>query len=116
MPFAMGKKDHAIFLDTATLEYEYAPIHLEGAQIVIACSNKKRGLADSKYNERRSECEEALRELQTVCGIQSLGELTEEEFEAHKDAIKDPVRVRRARHAVYENQRTVKAVEALNKQ
>ena len=110
---AMGKKDHAIFLDTATLEYEYAPIHLEGAQIVIACSNKKRGLADSKYNERRSECEEALRELQTVCGIQSLGELTEEEFEAHKDAIKDPVRVRRARHAVYENQRTVKAVEAL---
>lgn len=112
---AMGKKDHAIFLDTATLEYEYAPILLEGAQIVIACSNKKRGLADSKYNERRSECEEALKELQTVCSIQSLGELTEAEFEAHKDAIKDPVRVRRARHAVYENQRTVKAVEALKK-
>ncbi len=112
---AMGKKDHAIFLDTATLEYEYAPIQLEGAQIVIACSNKKRGLADSKYNERRSECEEALKELQTVCDIQSLGELTEEAFEAHKDAIQDPVRVRRARHAVYENQRTVKAVEALKK-
>ena len=61
---AMGKKDHAIFLDTADLSYEYAPIHLEGAKIVIACSNKKRGLGDSKYNERRSECETALAELQ----------------------------------------------------
>jgi len=110
---AMGKKDNAIFLDTNTLQYEYAPIVLDGAKIVIACSNKKRGLADSKYNERRSECETALAELQTVCDIKTLGDLSEEEFEAHKDAIKDPVRVRRARHAVYENQRTLRAVEAL---
>lgn len=110
---AMGKKDNAIFLDTNTLQYEYAPIVLDGAKIVIACSNKKRGLADSKYNERRSECETALAELQTVCDIKTLGDLSEEEFEAHKDAIRDPVRVRRARHAVYENQRTLRAVEAL---
>lgn len=110
---AMGKKDNAIFLDTNTLQYEYAPIVLDGAKIVIACSNKKRGLADSKYNERRSECETALAELQTVCDIKTLGDLSEEEFEAHKDAVKDPVRVRRARHAVYENQRTLRAVEAL---
>lgn len=110
---AMGKKDNAIFLDTNTLQYEYAPIVLDGAKIVIACSNKKRGLADSKYNERRSECETALAELQTVCDIKTLGDLSEEEFEAHKDAIKDPVRVRRAHHAVYENQRTLRAVEAL---
>ena len=110
---AMGKKDNAIFLDTNTLQYEYAPIVLDGAKIVIACSNKKRGLADSKYNERRSECETALAELQTVCDIKTLGDLSEEEFEAHKDAIKDPVRVRRARHAVYGNQRTLRAVEAL---
>lgn len=82
---------------------------------MIACSNKKRGLADSKYNERRSECETALAELQKVCGIQTLGELTEEAFEQHKDAIRDPVRVRRARHAVYENQRTIRAVDALKK-
>ena len=61
---AMGRKDHAIFLDTADLSYEYAPIKLEKAKIVIACSNKKRGLGDSKYNERRSECERALEELQ----------------------------------------------------
>lgn len=110
---AMGKESHAIFLDTADLSYTYAPIKLENAKIVIACSNKKRGLGDSKYNERRSECETALAELQTVVDIKALGELTEEQFEAHKDAIKDEVRVRRAKHAVYENQRTVKAVEAL---
>lgn len=107
------KRGHAIFLDTATLKYEYAPIKLENAKIVISCSNKKRGLGDSKYNERRSECETALAELQKVVKIDSLGELTEEQFEQYKDAIKDPVRVKRAKHAVYENQRTIKAVEAL---
>lgn len=110
---AMGKKDCAIFLDTADLSYEYAPIVLDDAKIVIACSNKKRGLGDSKYNERRAECEEALSELQTVLDIKSLGELDEARFEAHKDAIKSEVRQRRAKHAVYENQRTIKAVEAL---
>ncbi len=110
---AMGKKDHAIFLDTADLSYTYAPIKLEGAKLVIACSNKKRGLGDSKYNERRSECETALAELQKEVDIKGLGDLTEEEFEQHKDAIKDSGRVKRARHAVYENQRTVKAVNAL---
>ena len=88
-------------------------IKLENAKIVISCSNKKRGLGDSKYNERRSECETALAELQKVVKIDSLGELTEEQFEQYKDAIKDPVRVKRAKHAVYENQRTIKAVEAL---
>lgn len=111
---AMGKKEHAIFLDTADLSYQYAPVKLEGAKIVIGCTNKKRGLGDSKYNERRSECETALAELQKVVDIKSLGELTEEQFEEHKSAIQDEVRVRRAKHAVYENQRTVKAVEALN--
>ena len=110
---AMGKAGHANFLDTATLKYEYAPIKLENAKIVISCSNKKRGLGDSKYNERRSECETALAELQKVVKIDSLGDLTEEQFEQYKDAIKDPVRVKRAKHAVYENQRTIKAVEAL---
>lgn len=110
---AMGKKDHAIFLDTADLSYEYAPIVLKDAKIVIACSNKKRGLGDSKYNERRAECEEALAELQTVVDIKSLGELDEAQFEQYKSAIKSEVRQRRAKHAVYENQRTIKAVEAL---
>lgn len=110
---AMGKKEHAIFLDTATLSYEYAPIRLEDAKIVIACSNKKRGLGDSKYNERRGECEQALSELQKVCAVGSLEELTEEEFEKYQGSIGSEVRRRRARHAVYENRRTVQAVQAL---
>ena len=110
---AMGKKGHAIFLDTADLSYEYAPIALEGAKIVIACSNKKRGLGDSKYNERRSECEQALAELQTRKEIPSLGALAEEEFEQLKEVIDSQVRTKRAKHAVYENQRTIKAVAAL---
>lgn len=110
---AMGKKDNAIFLDTSNLEYTYAPIQLDGAKIVIACSNKKRGLGDSKYNERRAECETACEEIKKVVDIKTLGDLTEEQFEQYKDAIKDEVRRKRAKHAVYENQRTVKAVNAL---
>jgi len=110
---AMGKAGHAIFLDTADLSYEYAPVALKETKIVISCSNKKRGLADSKYNERRAECETALAELQTKLSIQSLGDLSEKEFEANKSLIKDEVRIRRARHAVYENQRTIQAVAAL---
>lgn len=110
---AMGKKNHAIFLDTSDLSYEYAPIELKYEKIVITSSNKKRGLGDSKYNERRAECEMALAELKTVLDISSLGELTEEAFETAKEVIKSPVRVRRVRHAVYENQRTIQAVAAL---
>ena len=110
---AMGRKDHAIFLDTATLAYEYAPIALQGMKIVIACTNKKRGLADSKYNERRSECESALADLRKVVDIKALGELDEETFEKYKDAIESPVHLMRARHAVYENRRTIRAVELL---
>lgn len=110
---AMGKAGQAIYLDTATLDYTYAPVALENAKIVISCSNKKRGLGDSKYNERREECETALAELQKVVDIKSLGDLTEEQFEKNKEAIKDEVRVKRAKHAVYENQRTIQAVDAL---
>lgn len=110
---AMGKENHAVFLDTADLSYTYAPVKLDGMKLVIACSNKKRGLGDSKYNERRSECEAALAELQKAVDIKTLGDLTEEQFEQNKSAIKDPVRMKRAKHAVYENQRTVQAVAAL---
>ena len=110
---AMGKKGHAIFLDTSDLDYKYVPIKLGNASLLISVSNKKRRLTDSKYNERRRECEAALRELQSIVNIRSLGELTEEAFEEVKEIIKDPVHVRRARHAVYENQRTIQAEKAL---
>jgi galactokinase len=110
---AMGKKDHAIFLDTSNLQFEYAPLKLEGAKIVIACSNKKRGLGDSKYNERRQECEDALAALQTMVNIKSLGDLDEATYEKLSPVIKDGTKCRRARHAIYENQRTIHAVDAL---
>lgn len=111
---ANGKKDNAVFLDTATLEFQYAPIKLDNAKIVIMNTNKKRGLGDSKYNIRRAECEKALEELQEGgLNIKALGELTEEQFEENKDLIKDEIRQKRAKHAVSENQRTLKAVQAL---
>jgi len=110
---AMGKKDNAIFLDANTLQYEYAPVILEDAKIVIINSKVKHSLVDSAYNDRRKECEMALGELQEVVEIQTLGDLTEEEFETHKEAIKNEIRKKRAKHAVYENQRAIKAVAAL---
>jgi len=111
---AMGKKDSAIFLDTSDLSYKYAPVVLEDSNIVIMNTNKKRGLGDSKYNERRAECEEALKILQGVVNINSLGDLLMDEFEKVKSEIKDEVILKRAKHAISENERTIKAVEALN--
>lgn len=110
---AMGRKNQAIFLNTDTLAYEYAPLELGDAKIVIANTNKRRGLTDSKYNERRSECEAAVAKLMTVTDISHLCELDEEQFEKYKSVIDDPVLLRRARHAVSENQRTLRAVTAL---
>lgn len=109
----MGKKNCAILLDCNTLEYRYSEIDLKGCKIVIGNTNKRRGLNDSKYNERRSECETALAELQKVKPINSLGELSNEDFDKIKDSISNEVNMRRARHAVRENQRTMEAVQAL---
>lgn len=110
---AMGKKDCAIFLDTSTLDFEYAPVKLKDARIVITNSKVKHSLVGSAYNDRRNECEQALKELQKVVDIKALGDLSQEEFEAHKDAITSDICRKRAKHAVYENQRTIKAVNAL---
>lgn len=112
---AMGRKDCAIFLDTNTLKYEYASVVLPDARIVITNSKVKHSLVSSAYNDRRRESETALKDLQAVVDIQTLGDLTEEQFEQYKDAIKDPICRKRAKHAVYENQRTIHAVEALKK-
>ena len=111
---AMGRKNRAIFLDTSTLDYQYVNVELEHARIVITNSMVKHSLVDSGYNARRRESETALHDLQQAADIRSLGELTEEEFEKLKGAVADPVCRKRARHAVYENRRTIRAVEALN--
>jgi galactokinase len=109
----MGRENCGILLDCNTLNYEYAPLNLEGYKIMIMNTNKRRELSDSKYNERRSECEEALKRLQQAKDICSLGELTNEEFESIKHHIQDVILTKRAKHAVYENQRTLKALSAL---
>lgn len=113
---AVGKKDTAIKLNCATLEYEYAPLRMGDWRFVVMNTNKQRRLADSKYNERRSQCEEALRILQdSGAGISALCDLTPAQWEERKDAITDQTLLRRARHCVYENQRVKDAVSALNK-
>ena len=109
----MGKQDHAILLNCQTLEHEYAPIMLDDYVIMIINTNKQRTLAGSKYNERREQCEQALADLQTALPVQSLGELSKERFEAHKHVIKSETNRRRAKHAVYENVRTIEALEKL---
>ncbi|MBM7662730.1 galactokinase [Bacillus mesophilus] len=109
----MGKKDHAILLDCQTLDYKYAPIKLKEHVIMIINTNKQRTLAGSKYNERRSQCEQALSDLQKELSIQSLGELSIDQFETYKHLIKDEVNLKRAKHAVYENARTLEALEKL---
>ena len=109
----MGKKDNAILLDCNTLKYSYAPVILRDEVLVIGNTNKKRGLADSKYNERRAECEEALKDLQKELDIQSLGELSVEEFNKSEKLIKNEINRKRAKHAVCENQRTIKAQKEL---
>ncbi len=110
---AMGQENSAIFLDTADLSYEYAPIKLEGTKIIVTNTNKKHKLTDSQYNARRSMCEEALSILQKKLDIKGLGDLSIEEFEANKDLLTDPDMQKKAKHAVYENQRTIEAVKAL---
>ncbi|MGV3465832.1 MAG: galactokinase [Heyndrickxia sp.] len=109
----MGKTDSGILLDCQSLDFQYAPIHLEKHQIIIMNTNKRRELADSKYNERRSECEEALTELQKVLNIHSLGEIGGDIFEDYQHLIRNEIIRKRAKHAVYENQRTLKALKAL---
>lgn len=109
----MGADQRAIYLDTNTLEYELVPLDLGDHVIVIMNTNKRRELADSKYNERRAECEKAVEELQAALDIQTLGELDEATFDEYAYLIKDANRLKRARHAVSENQRTLKAKAAL---
>lgn len=109
----MGADKQAIYLDTNTLEYELVPLDLGDYVVVIMNTNKRRELADSKYNERRSECETAVAELNALLSIETLGELDEATFDQYAYLIKDGNRIKRARHAVSENQRTLKAKAAL---
>lgn len=111
---AMGKKDHAIFLDCRTLAYEWVPLVMEGVSIVIANTNKKRSLGEGKYNERRSQCEQGLEILkQALPEATCLRDVSAEAFEKHGRLIADPVIRNRVAHIVYEDDRVLRSVEAL---
>ncbi len=113
---AMGRKDHAIFLDCKTLDFKYVPLVLNGYKIIIGNTNKKRGLADSKYNERRSECEAAMEHLKIAYpDADCLRAVSVEQFEDAKTLIQDEVQRRRAEHVIYECDRVLKSIDALNK-
>lgn len=109
----MGKTNQAIALDCATLKYEYVPLIMKGYKLVIANTNKKRGLTDSKYNERRSECEEAVAAISKEHPIDFLCELSMDEFHQYSYLLPNDTILRRARHAVSENQRVIQAIRAL---
>ncbi|PHK50245.1 galactokinase [Staphylococcus edaphicus] len=109
----MGKAEHALLLDTATLDFEYVPAKFGDYVISIMNTNKRRSLTESKYNERRSECEMALSQLQQKLEVDSLGELSLTEFDTYKSLISDDVIRRRAKHAISENERTKLAHKAL---
>ena len=112
---AMSKKDHAILLDTEKVESELVPLDLKDNVIVIMNTNKKRTLADSKYNERRAECEKGLHFLQEKLSIQSLGELDNLTFDENSYLLPTKNLLKRCRHAVWENERTLNAEKALQK-
>jgi galactokinase len=110
----MGAADHALFLNCDTLDYERVPLKLEGRKIIIANTNKRRGLADSKYNERRAQCEAAAEALRNGRKIRHLSDLNMEEFNKLSHLITDGDQLKRARHVISENGRTLAAIEALN--
>lgn len=111
---AMGKKDHAIFLKCDNLTFDYAPLVLDGKKIILSNTKKKHALGDSKYNERRSECEKGFEILHSAMPEKNcLGEISVKEFEANKHLIKDEVILKRIKHVIYEDERVLESVEAL---
>ncbi|WP_010240622.1 galactokinase [Clostridium arbusti] len=111
----MGKKDKAILLDCNSLNYKYADVKLLDYAIVIMNTNKRRALNESKYNERRAECEEALKIIQKQKNIKNLCDLTPKEFDKIEYLFTDEKIKDRAKHSVYENDRVISAFDSLNK-
>jgi galactokinase len=110
---AMGKKDHAVFLNCDTLAYDLVPVLLDGVKIVISNTNSPHKLDSGKYNERVAECHAAVKAIQPFKQISALGEISWDDFLKVEDKIENETVRRRARHVVSEIQRTEDAVRAL---
>jgi len=112
---AMGKKDSAILLDCRSLAFEYVPLKLDGMSIVIGDTKYARGLADSKYNERRAECERAVEVLRDHLDVGCLSDVSLKDLEKYKNKFADPTILRRARHVISENARVAEAAKCLKR-
>ncbi|NLE25414.1 MAG: galactokinase, partial [Clostridiaceae bacterium] len=111
---AMGKKDHAIFLDCKDLSFELVPVKLDGYSLVIGNTNKKRSLGEGKYNERRAQCEEGLSILKKAFPeAEFLRDISVSDYEGHKSMLTDDIIRKRVEHIVYEDQRVIDSVKAL---
>lgn len=110
---SLGKKNNAILIDCKTLDYEYVPLELGDYKLIIGNTKKRRELADSKYNERRAECDKALEYLHQKFNVEFLRDISPEDFEKNKDLIKEENVLKRATHVIYEIKRTLEAVKAL---
>ena len=108
-----GKKNHAIFLNCDTLDYENIPVVLQDCSLIITNTNKRRGLTDSKYNERRAECDKAVELLQAYKPLKNLSQLNTDEIHLLEQFISDPVVRKRAKHVISENGRVTEAVKVL---
>lgn len=108
---SQGKKDHGVLLDCTKMEFRHVPLNWGDYQLVIMNTNKKRGLVDSKFNERKGECDAALEAIRAHKPLQALALGTEADLEL----IEDDVLRRRARHVITENLRVLAFMEALKR-
>ncbi len=110
---ALGKKDHALFIDCRSLDYKLVPLYLEGVKIFIANTGVKRGLVSSEYNKRRAECEEGVKLLKNfIPHIKALRDVSSEELKRYENELPERI-LRRCEHVVTENERVLRSVEVL---
>ncbi len=110
---AQGQKDHAIYLNCDTLEFDLVPVKLEGIKVVVSNTHSPHHLDSGAYNDRVRQCQLAVQQISAVRPIKNLAELSQADFNQVEHTITDEVALRRARHVVGEVQRTKDAVEAL---
>ncbi len=110
---ANGKKDCALLLNTHTLEFDYHSVDMQNNSVLILNSNKKRGLVESAYNERRSQCSEALKIIQKHFNVENICDISSSMLDSIREDFDDVV-YKRALHAVTEQERVKQAIVEIN--
>lgn len=106
---AASRKDHAVLLQCQSMQHEYIPLQLDDVCIVVLNSNKPRSLSESKYNERRQECDEALHIIQMHRELPNLSAANLSDLKYLKNATLE----KRLQHIISENLSVAKAVQCL---